>query len=47
MYTNTVPTFPYKQQRSMAVCKFTGRINRYTNSPVANYKGEMYNMPLT
>ena len=26
MYTNTVPHFPYKQQRSMAVCKFTGRI---------------------
>lgn len=21
--------------------------NRYTNSPVANYKGEMYNMPFT
>lgn len=46
MYTNTVPTFSI--QATKKVWQFVNSLaefNRYTNSPVANYKGEMYNMP--
>ncbi len=46
MYTNTAPIFSIPATgRYGSLSTSLAEFNRYTNSPVANYKGEMYNMP--
>ena len=37
--------FSYEQQKVWDFVNSLVEFNRYTNSPVANYKGEIYNMP--
>ena len=46
MYISMEPTFSIQAiKRCGSLSIPLAEFNRYTNSPVANYKGEMYNMP--